>query len=432
MDYEESREYLKSLSRFGINLGLERIKELLRRLGSPEKSGFKIIHITGTNGKGSTSAILYSILREAGIKTGLFTSPHLYSYRERFSFDGCLITEEETAELMTEIAFHLEEMKKEGFETPTEFEVNTALALLFFQRSRARWVILEAGMGGSIDSTNAADGDIAIITNVAMDHMQYLGNTVAEIAKIKAGIIKTDALVFTAAEGDALEIIKEEAKRQHADLKILSKDFSYHFCCDTKEGQAFSLSTSEMTYPELTLPLLGRHQLINASLAVMAAETIGIGADVIRCGLNKSIWPGRLEIVGHNPLIVMDGAHNCHGIEALSKALKLYWPQKKKTALLTMLEDKEREKALNIILPHLDRVVITKPPLREGDWQALAQIVEMSSRPYLVIEDIKEAYHKALSQTKEDELLIIFGSLFLVAEVGKIIASEAERTRRTR
>lgn len=219
-------EYVKGLTKFGINLGLGRIEELLKRLNNPHLN-LKIIHVGGTNGKGSTTAMLAAILQEAGYRVGTFTSPHLHSYTERFRINGVNIPEESIAALISEIRPHLEAMVVEGFEHPTEFEVATAVAFLYFNREKVDYLVLEVGLGGAIDSTNVVMPMVSVITNVAMDHMNYLGNTIREIARIKAGIIKPGIPVVTAAEGEGLEIIKEVSLENNSPLIRVGQDVTW-------------------------------------------------------------------------------------------------------------------------------------------------------------------------------------------------------------
>ena len=379
MNYQESIEYLKSLTTFGINLGLGRIKNLLSRLGSPEKE-LNFVHVAGTNGKGSTCAMLASIL-DRSAESGLIHFPHIHSYTERIRINGREIREDEISQLITEIRVPLDEMVREGVEHPTEFEVTTALALLYFARQQVDIAILEAGLGGAIDSTNVVMPRLSIITNIGMDHMDYLGLTLEDIARVKAGIIKPGRDVITATdEPQAIRGIKEKAREENAPLWEYGKDFQVEPVSDSLEGQIFNCRVKETYFSGLKITLLGQHQLINASLAVAAAVKLGVGADAIRKGLAGTEWPCRLEMVRHHPLVVIDAAHNHHGIKVLVQALKDYWPRQRKVLLLGMLADKERDKVVGEIAPLVEKVVVTKPNSpRAGKWQEVAEFV----RPYV-------------------------------------------------
>ncbi|MEG1500702.1 MAG: Mur ligase family protein, partial [Clostridiales bacterium] len=314
MDYHQSVEFLEELSRFGINLGLERIEELLSRLGNPHKQGMKIIHVAGTNGKGSTSAMLESILR-CHYKTGLFTSPHLHSVRERFRINGRSISEEKLAQLITEMVPYWQQMQDDGFEAPTEFEMHTALALKYFADEKVDYAVLEAGLGGDYDSTKAADGNMAIITNISLDHMEYLGDNFHDIAKSKSGIINENATVLTGAYAGSLDIIRHKAEEKHASVEALGEELKYRHVMDVAtKGQYFSLRTPRNKYESLYIPLLGRHQIANASLSVAMAELLGMDKESIAKGLARVCWPGRLELIGRKPMILLDGAHNYRGM----------------------------------------------------------------------------------------------------------------------
>ncbi|HHT63073.1 MAG: bifunctional folylpolyglutamate synthase/dihydrofolate synthase [Bacillota bacterium] len=418
MNYQESIEYLKSLTTFGINLGLGRIKNLLSRLGSPEKE-LNFVHVAGTNGKGSTCAMLASILDRSGLKVGLFTSPHIHSYTERIRINGREIREDEISQLITEIRVPLDEMVREGVEHPTEFEVTTALALLYFARQQVDIAILEAGLGGAIDSTNVVMPRLSIITNIGMDHMDYLGLTLEDIARVKAGIIKPGRDVITATdEPQAIRVIKEKAREENAPLWEYGKDFQVEPVSDSLEGQIFNCRVKETYFSGLKITLLGQHQLINASLAVAAAVKLGVGADAIRKGLAGTEWPCRLEMVRHHPLVVIDAAHNHHGIKVLVQALKDYWPRQRKVLLLGMLADKERDKVVGEIAPLVEKVVVTKPNSpRAGKWQEVAEFVRPYVKKEVVIEeDISRAVDKALELTGDEEMLLITGSIYMVSE----------------
>lgn len=417
MNYAEAIDFLKARTKFGINLGLGRITELLRRMGNPHLQGIKFIHVTGTNGKGSVSAMLSSILTAAGKKTGFFSSPHLHSYCERFRINGEMIPEDELAEVLTELAPHLVAMAEEGFEPPTEFEVSTAIALCWFYKKGVEFAVMEVGMGGSIDSTNVIPAKTAIITSVSMDHMDYLGNSIAEIAEVKSGIIKKGAAVFTPCTGDALTVIADKCMQKKAMLYTMPNDFGYELCTFDFNGQYFDFESESALIQHIYLPLLGAHQPQNASLAIAAALHNGIDEQAIRKGIAEVMWNGRIELFSREPLILIDGAHNVESMTALRNALLDYFPDRKIVAVLGMLADKEREQAMAVILPHISKAVITRPPNdRAGDWQKLANIAEAHNVPAECIEDISEAVKRGKELQGKGELLVISGSLYLIAD----------------
>lgn len=422
MNYEEALSYVANLTKFGINPGLERIEELLRRLGNPEKQGMRFIHITGTNGKGSTSVFTANILAAAGYKTGLFSSPHIRSYQERMQINGVPIAKREVASLLTEIAPILDKMVQEGYPSPTEFEVCTALALTYFARQQTDIVVMEVGLGGLHDSTNVIESEISVITNVAMDHMDYLGHSIAEIAREKVGIIKKNQqVVLGDLTPEAYDICLSVAKEKNTAVYHLGEDILFVEKQSDLTGQVFDCRVGDCLYKDVFIPLLGKHQFKNASLAITIGTLLGVEEGAIRKGLTHTKWPCRLEIVqkqsleAGRPMVIIDGAHNTHGMTALAQGLQDLGI-KKVHAVLGMLADKEREEALGQILPFCEQVVITKPPVaRAGNWQYLGEICKAYHVPYQLEEDIPLACQKALTDTKPDGVLLIAGSLYMAA-----------------
>lgn len=422
MNFNEAMDYLRGLTKFGINLGLGRIEELLRRLGDPHRSGVKIVHIGGTNGKGSTTAMLSEILREAGCRVGSFTSPHLHSYTERYRIDGAQIEPEQAAALLSELRPHLDAMVAEGYEHPTEFEVGTALAFLYFAREKVDYLLLEVGLGGAIDSTNVAPSMLSVITNVAMDHMDYLGHTIREIAAVKAGIIKPGIPVVTAASGDGLQVIEKVCAERGCRLTRVGRDVTWEAVSHSLGGQRFSVAGLKGPYNDLTIKLLGRHQLVNAATAIAAAENLidtgaVISAEAVRKGLASSTWPGRLEILRRRPLTIIDGAHNFEGARSLHCALDEYFQGKSMVLVIGMLGDKEREKVVGELAPLARAVVVTRPNSpRAGNWRELAGEARRFAPEVYCHESVEDALNKAQALAGPDDLVCITGSLYMVAE----------------
>lgn len=430
-EYAAALEFLASQTKFGINLGLGRITRLLELLGNPHRQGVKYIHIGGTNGKGSVSAFVAAGLRAAGYKTAVFNSPHLHSYRERYVIDGEMISREELVRYIGMLKPVLAQMQAEGAEQPTEFELSTALALRYFSDEQVDYAVIEVGMGGAIDSTNVIVPEVALITNVAIDHMDYLGHTVAEIAAVKAGIIKPGVPVFTAAKDpDAIAEIAKAAEKCGSRLGLIGRDFDYEKAASDESGQRFDFldmsGNQDMSknnvaenekIPDLKISMLGRHQLANAALAVAGMREIGLSCDAIRAGLEAARWPGRLEIISRDPLILIDGAHNVAGMQALSAALREYWPGRSIVAVLGMLADKEREKALGELLPLLSEVIVTRvPSYRAGDWEALAEVCRAAGVPCRTVESVTEAVEVGRSALRPGQMLLVSGSLYMLAE----------------
>jgi len=426
MNYEEAMNYLADLARFGFNFGLCRIEELLNRLGNPHRY-LKTVHIGGTNGKGSTAAMLASILLKAGYRVGIFTSPHLHFFTERYRINGVEITPEKIAELVGEIRPYMEIMVAQGFEHPTQFEAATALAFLYFYREKVDFLVLEVGLGGAIDSTNVVTPLVSVITNIGMDHMDYLGNTINEIAGIKAGIIKPGIPVVTAAGGEGLSVIKKTCRERNARLILVGRDVTWGHIGNTGSGQSFFIRGRRNTYENLFLPLLGRHQQVNAATAVAAAEILtdsgyAVTSEAVREGLAAVNWPGRLEIVRKDPLVIIDGAHNYDGAKSLRRALEEYLPGKDLILMIGMLGDKEHTKVLSELAVNARVVVVTKPDNpRAGNWRHLAAEAGRYSSEVYLVEDIGAAVAKALSVAGRDEAVCITGSLYMIAEARKIL-----------
>lgn len=425
MHYQEAIEYLRKLTKFGYNFGLERITELLRRFDNPHLK-LQVIHIGGTNGKGSTAAMISSILKESDYRVGTFTSPHLSSYTERFCINGQRMPEQVVADLLNELRPHLESMVSNGYEHPTEFEVGTAMAFIYFHREKVDFVVLEVGLGGEIDSTNVVVPLVTVITNVAMDHMEYLGNSVREIARVKAGIIKKGVPLVTAAQGEALEVIMEKSELMSAPVTIIGKDVSWRGIKHGLEGQYLDIVGLIDEYKNVFLPLLGRHQQVNAATAVAALEIL-INKKIIRVGgaiergISLTAWPGRLEVVNKKPIVVIDAAHNYEGAVALRKIINDYFSGKRVVLVLGMLGDKERSKVVAELAPGISTIVVTKPNSpRAGDWESLAGEARKYVRRVEVIASISEAVQAALSMANPEDIVIITGSIYMIAEAREL------------
>ncbi len=430
MNYQEALDYLANLAKFGFNFGLGRIQELLKRLDNPHLA-LKVIHIGGTNGKGSTTAMLSAILQEGGYRVGAFTSPHLKSYTERYRINGAEISGEQVAVLIDELRPHLEAMVAEGFEHPTEFEVGTALAFLYFNREKVDFLVVEVGMGGAIDSTNVVKPLLSIITNVSMDHMDYLGHTIEEITRVKAGIIKPGTPVVTAAGGEALEVIESVCLDKKSPLYVVGRDFSWQPAAWNLSGQEFSLRGRRGYYEKLFIPLLGRHQLVNAATAVAAAEVlidlgVSLNADMVRRGLARTRWPGRMEIVSQKPLVIIDGAHNYDGARCLRQALKDYFPGRSIVLVIGMLGDKERARVAAELAGAARAVVVTRPDNpRAHNWRELAEEVRNYASEVYLLEDTGEAVRKALALAGPEEVVLITGSLYMVGSAREVILAQS-------
>ena len=427
MLYEEAMEYLQNLTKFGINFGLERIIELLRRLGDPQRR-IKVIHVGGTNGKGSVTAILAGVLQSSGYRVGTFTSPHLHSYTERFRINGVEIEPNQMAKLITHLRPHMETMVQDGFEHPTEFEVSTALAFCYFAEEAVDYLVLEVGLGGAIDSTNVVHPLLSVITNVAMDHMDYLGDTVSDIARVKAGIIKPGAPVVTASDNpEVLAIIKEACRAKGCTLIQVGRDVTWAYGEHSLRGQYFDYRGLKWHFKKLWLPLLGRHQVVNAATALAALEVlVGLGVHMeestLRDGLSKIVWPARLELLGNKPQVLIDGAHNYEGARSLRLALDAYFPDRDIVMVLGMLGDKERVRVVAELAPRAKSVIITKPNSpRAGEWRQLAKMARRYVSEVDTVESIPDAVLAGIKRAGEGDLVCITGSLYMVAEAREVV-----------
>ncbi|MDR3599987.1 MAG: bifunctional folylpolyglutamate synthase/dihydrofolate synthase [Desulfosporosinus sp.] len=421
-EYQASLQYLVNLTTFGINFGLGRIEELLKRLGNPERT-LRVIHVGGTNGKGSTTVMIARILKSAGHKVGVFTSPHMHDWRERMVINGQMIAKEKVIQVIKRVVPLLENMVAEGFEHPTEFEVSTALAFLYFAEEKVDFAVIEVGLGGAIDSTNVVSPLISVITNVGMDHMDYLGSDVVSIAKVKAGIIKPHSIVVTASENpDVIHVLREQAKAMGVPLWLVGEDVRFESKWSGELEQEFDLVGLHSIYSKLRLSLIGLHQLSNAATAVTVCELlksdygVSIPREAIYTGLREVEWPGRLELLSLKPKILLDGAHNVDGAVALTQAIPLY-TRNRLILCLGMLADKEREKVVTMLVPLADEIIITRPDSpRAGDWRALGSLAEQHGRPVTCIENPKEAVIYALSCLRENDMLCVTGSIYMLAD----------------
>lgn len=413
MNFNEAQAYMTSLESSGINLGLKRIKALLKALGNPEES-LKIIHVAGTNGKGSTSNFIYNILLNAGHTVGLFTTPALVSYHDKFRYNGQMITDDEYTQLLTTIKDIAEKNNIE----PSAFEVLTALALLFFKKKNLDFVVLEVGMGGLEDATNAIqESIISVITPIAMDHADYLGDTLEKVASAKAGIVKNNSLVITSnTEPSVLQVIKESARKNESYLEVVDTN-SYELLDHNVFGIKFYYKDSIY---ELTMA--GIYQIENAILALETIKLlrdlkgIEISEESILTGLKEANWPGRFEMVCDNPLIIIDGAHNLAGAKALKNSLLSIFKNKKLLGVFSMLKDKPINNVCEELMPIFEKVIIT-----DVNNPRATPIEELKSKVKRYHSSVS---YESLTGLKEElvelgrtyDAVIIFGSLYMIGE----------------
>ncbi len=414
MNLDQAIEYIHSLYRKAVP-GLDRIRKLLSLLGDPQKE-LKFVHIAGTNGKGSTAAMTASILCKAGYKAGLFTSPYIYRFHERIQMDGAQISDEKLLPLILKVKALAETME----ELPTEFEFVTALAMEYYRQEKCPIVVLEVGMGGRIDATNAIDApEVAVITNIGLDHTDALGDTLPEIAANKAGIIKPGCHAVTY-RGDAdVEAVYENICKE-LDVPLRKADFDsikLH-CCDLF-GQRFDHGHRK----ELELPLLGDHQLHNAAVVLAVIDALiergwNISEENIRDGLKAVTWPGRFDIVCRQPLFIIDGGHNPQCIQALVKNIDDYLADRKVVALTGVLADKDYGEMFRPVMEKVDSFVcITPDNPRRLPAHELAEHLRAAGARAVACDTVKEAVETAKEMAGEKGAVLCFGSLYSIGDI---------------
>ena len=419
-NHRDSLNYLYSLRFFGIKLGLETIRELLDRVGNPHRD-LHILHIAGTNGKGSTAASVAAIFHAAGIPAGLYTSPHLHQFTERIRIDTRQLDLDEAIDLIEELRPHAEQLRA------TFFEVTTAMALLSFRRHGVAWAILECGMGGRLDATNIVTPDLCLITPIALDHTRHLGETLAQVAAEKAGIIKPDIPVVSARQlPAAAAVLQQRAEQLGSRLLLADRDY-----CWQSEGGSFAVAAGRLALSAVRPALVGRHQHQNLALAAAAAACladmgVSLGPSSVRSGLEKVCWPGRLEWLPHQ--ILLDGAHNLAGAAILAaylgdqnlRGLHLIFGCKADKQVLPMLD---------LLLPFCDTLYAVKPPVEDAADPALlcarAAAHGVAARNY---GDPIAALRASRQSRTGTESILVAGSLFLVAVIREQLVVQTDIT----
>ncbi|HWR24294.1 MAG TPA: folylpolyglutamate synthase/dihydrofolate synthase family protein [Feifaniaceae bacterium] len=417
--FEEAMRFIHAAQRFGSRLGLKSIGALLARLGNPQDA-LKYVHVAGTNGKGSVCAYLAAILRAAGLKTGLYTSPYIQRFTERIQVDGVEISEDSIARITARIKAAIAGMEAEGLENPTEFDIVTAMGFCYFAEQGCDIVVLEVGLGGRLDSTNIIKApEAAVITRLGYDHTEVLGNTLPKIAFEKAGIIKPgcDVILYPQppeAETVFEEVCTERSARLHKiDLSgIRPREFGLW-------GQRFAYTG----FGEYQISLLGEHQLGNAALAINAARLLQskgfpVTENAIQKGLLSARWPGRMELVHSNPAVLIDGAHNAQGAAALKRGLQQYFPGKSVIFLAGVLADKDYGDMMREAAPLAERFLTIAPESpRALPAEALAAHLRRYKKPVQAYAKLEDAIEAGLSLCGEGGVFCAFGSLYYIGRV---------------
>ena len=454
MNYSEVREYLKNVNKLGSILGLNTIKELLKRLGNPQNE-LKVVHIAGTNGKGSIMTFVQNILMESGYKVGRYCSPAVFNEREIIRINDEYISEEQSADLLTRIKEKCDSMYSEGLPHPTSFEIETAEALMFFKEQNCDIALIECGMGGETDATNVFEKVLcSVIATISLDHTQFLGSTIEEITKVKSGIIKENCpVVISKQTVEAENVIKQVCKQKNSELIIpTEQDF---------ENVEIDGLTTKVTYKAsnnkeyiLNLQALGTYQIKNAKTAVEVAlvldkaltektnicdesdknNSTGMKNNInnsgntieknIKKGIEKTVWPGRMEVISKEPLIIIDGAHNPGAVLELRKTLDLYFTNKRITFIMGVLSDKDFSKEAEIIADRAERIITITPNNSRGlDGHKLAETLVKYNHNVQVADSLKQAAEESIDTIKENraDMILAFGSLSYLGELKQVV-----------
>jgi dihydrofolate synthase/folylpolyglutamate synthase len=413
MGYRSSIAYLYGLQKYGIKFGLTSISQLLSALGNPHHR-IRCVHIAGTNGKGSTAAFIASILAAAGYKTGLYTSPHLISFTERITINNREISHDSVARLTG----HIRDAAS-PLDSITFFECATAMAFTYFAEQKVDCAVIETGMGGRLDATNVIQPILSVITTISREHELYLGNTVLQIAKEKAGIIKRNGVLLTAVRNSAvLRLFRERCRRMKSAMYVLDRDFDLQ----RQPDNTLAYRGLARDIRRLQLGLRGEHQFDNGALALAAAEVLGrngfaITDAALRRGLKTVSWPGRLETARSRPLVVFDGAHNPAAMRCLRKSILNDFDYDRMLLVLGIMHDKDIRAMLKEIIPIAGKVFLCRPCMdRAASTAELARMLQNSGMCCVEMESVNDALLRALREARRHDLVCITGSLFTVGE----------------
>lgn len=425
MDYREARVYLDEVAKYGSVLGLDNMKEMLRRLGDPQDE-LRFIHISGTNGKGSVLAYLSTILKEAGYLVGRYISPTLFAYRERIQVNEEYIEKESLARLTGRVAEAVESMVTEGLPHPTVFEIETALGFLYFRERQCDVVVLETGLGGLEDATNVVQTSILeVITSISMDHMGFLGSTLSEIAANKAGIIKPGTTVVSVKQKpEAMRVIEQTCRQKNCVLRTASADQATDIVYGY-DGQRFSYRGDS----GFEISLAGSCQIENAVLAVEAVKGLrGLGYEIgdaqLRSGLKNTRWKGRFSVIAKEPLFIIDGAHNREAAEVLEKSIEMYFTNRRIFYIMGVFRDKEYEEIVKKTVPLASHIMTIQTPGNDRALPAeeLTRVVKKYNRSVETAENIEDAVQKSLRKANKEDVIIAFGSLSFLGEITRAVA----------
>ena len=423
-------EKIHEFSKFGSVLGLERMTDLLSLLGDPQDQ-LKVIHVAGTNGKGSVCRYIYSVLLEEGYKTGIYISPFIENFNERIEIDQVCINDEDLAAYTDRVLEAVSIMIKEGLQSPTEFEVITALALLYFKEKACDYVVLEVGLGGSGDSTNVCREPLmTVITSISMDHMDRLGNTIEEIAAEKAGIIKDGCPVVTSAsDARALRVIERTAE-EHKSMFFETTNLPIRITEEGISGSCFDVDVQGVSFEGVRIAMAGRHQIDNAVAAMCALSIMEERGDVrvsrraLYAGLAAARQPGRMEVFAEekSPITIIDGAHNPDGAKALKEAIGSFCTDKKILMVIGVLADKDVKGMMDHFTDMTEDFIVTQPDNpRRLKAESLADMLRSRGCTCIEAPDIKQAYKEACQRKDKYDVIIYAGSLYMIGKVRTMI-----------
>lgn len=422
---------IHEFNRFGMVLGLDRMEELLRRLGNPQDD-LKVIHVAGTNGKGSVSKYLEEGLSACGYKMGLYTSPYIETFNERIRYDGADISDEDLEYYGQKVVSAAEAMVADGLDSPTEFEVVTAIAFLYFADRQADITILEVGLGGIGDSTNVVKSPLAsVITSISYDHMAQLGSSLAEIAVNKAGIIKTGCpVIANVPQRDAAKIIARKAYAMGSRLYDIS-GIRAAVSDETPFSQKVSMELYEKSYSDVEISMVGRHQAENLKTALATLEilrksgAVKLDREALYEGLKRARQPGRFEVISEDPLVIIDGAHNEAGAQALQETMAQHFAGKKILLVAGILADKEIDSIVKFLTKMTDHIIVTEPDNpRKLAAEKLAEHVAEFGAAAEAVPDVEAAVHRAKELADGYDVILFAGSLYLIGDVRRLWRNE--------
>lgn len=422
MNYKEARVYLDQVSKYGSVLGLDNMRELLVRLGNPQED-LKFIHISGTNGKGSALSYMSTILSGAGLRTGRYISPTLYAYRERIQVDGEMIDRESLAALMTVVKEAVDAMEAEKKGSPTVFEVETALSFLYFKEKKCDIVVLETGLGGTLDATNVVKNTVLeMISSIGMDHMEFLGGTLQEIAENKAGIIKPRTWVVSAEQDPgAAAVIERVCREKECRLSVVDpeafRDVHYGY-----DQQTFTYKD----WKDVEITLAGTYQVTNAALALEAVEALrklgySLTEEQVRKGMKAAFWRGRFSVIHKNPVVIIDGAHNPAAAKVLKDSLETYFQGKNLHFIFGVFADKDYRSVIGMTAPLAKHIITIQTPdnPRALPAEQLRDAVAKVNPSVEAAGSIREAVMKSMENAQKDDVIVAFGSLSFLGELDR-------------